>query len=149
MRPFPVSLNDFWPRLLKENEKVFFFAKTFEGQIITAPVEQPFHWGRKGKHALDVVAMTQVFRHLLQPSLGYNRHYRTIYLPHDVLAISTPSESSNSNWKPVKIPNQSTHRLFVSYVPQRGEPAEASGTGVMPACSLKAWIVTAIFNPHI
>lgn len=71
--------------------------KTFEGQIIAAPAVQPFHWGRKGKHALDVVAMTQVFRHLLQPSLDYNGHYRTIYFPHDVLAISTPNESFISN----------------------------------------------------
>lgn len=71
--------------------------KTFQGKIITAPEEQPIHWGRKGKHALDVVAMTQVFRHLLQPSHGYNRHYRPIYLRRDVLAIPTPSESFNSN----------------------------------------------------
>lgn len=67
-----------------------------EGQIILAPVEQSYYWGRKGKHALDVVAMTQGSRHLLQPSLGYNRHYRPIYLPHDVLAISTQSESFHS-----------------------------------------------------
>lgn len=149
IRHFFVSLNDFWWRLLKKNDKGFFFVKIFEGQIILAPVKQPYHWGRNGKHALDVVAMTQVSQHLLQPSLGHNRHHRPIYLPHDVLAISTQSESFNLNWIPVKIPNCSTHRLFVCYMPQCSEQAEASGTGVMPACSLKAWIVTAIFNPPI
>lgn len=150
LRHLPVSLNHFWLSLLRENDEGFVVVVVLisEGQIILAPAEQPYYWGRNGKHALDVVAMTQVSWHLLQPRLGHTRHYRPIYLPHDVLAMSTRSESFNSDQIPVKITNDSTHWLFVCCMRQRGEPAEALGTGVIPAWSLKAWIVTAIFNPH-
>lgn len=48
-----------------------------------APVKQPHYWGRKGKHALDVVAMTQVSltpteaKHWLSP---HDNNYQTIYI---------------------------------------------------------------------